>query len=69
VPAGFCPHRSRGTRPPDPAILVTAVPTWSVCDVITVGPCEQLRVVAIDDFPHAEPIEQGIGAIFIVEPV
>jgi hypothetical protein len=25
--------------------------------VITVGPGEQLRVVAIDDFPHAELVE------------
>jgi hypothetical protein len=38
----------------DPAMLVTAVPTWSVGDVITVGRDEQLRVIAIDDFPHAE---------------
>ena len=27
-----------------------------------------LRVVAIDDFPHAELVEQDIGAIFTVEP-
>jgi hypothetical protein len=29
----------------------------------------QLRVVGIYDFPHAELVEQGIGAIFTVEPV
>ena len=34
-------------QPPDPAVLVTAVPNWSVGDVITVGRGEQLRVVAI----------------------
>ena len=38
-------------EPPDPAMLVTAVPTWSVGDVITIGGGKQLRVVAIDDFP------------------
>jgi hypothetical protein len=55
--------------PPDPAVLVTAVPTWSVGDVVTVGRGEQLRVVAIDDFPHAELVEQYVRAIFTVEPV
>jgi hypothetical protein len=53
----------------DPAMLVTAVPTWSVGDVITVGRDEQLRVIAIDDFPHAELVEQDVRAIFTVEPV
>jgi hypothetical protein len=49
-------HRLPDSQPADPAILVTAVPTWSVGDVITVGVGVgvQLRVVAIDDFPHAE---------------
>jgi hypothetical protein len=56
-------------EPPDPAMLVTAVPTWSVGDVITVGRGDQLRVVAIDDFPHAELVEQDVRAIFTVEPV
>jgi hypothetical protein len=41
-------------QPPDPAFLVTAVPTWSVGDVITVGRGEQMRVVAIDDFPTGQ---------------
>jgi hypothetical protein len=52
-----------------PAVLVTTVPTWSVGDVITVGCGEQLRVVAIDDFPHAELFEHDVRAIFTVEPV
>jgi hypothetical protein len=30
-------------QPPDPAFLVTAVPTWSVGDVIMVGRGEQMR--------------------------
>jgi hypothetical protein len=47
---------------------VTAVPTWSIGDVITVGRGDQLRVVAIDDFPHAELVEQDGRAIFTVEP-
>jgi hypothetical protein len=34
----------------------------AVGDVITVGRGEQLRVVAIDDFPHAELVEQGSPA-------
>ena len=56
-------------QPPDPAMLVTAVPNWSVGDVITVGRNKQLRVIAIDDFPHAELVEQDVRAIFTVEPV
>ncbi len=56
-------------EPPDPAMLVTAVPNWSVGDVITVGRNNQLRVVAIDDFPHAELVEHDLRSIFTVEPV
>jgi hypothetical protein len=41
-------------EPPDPAMLVTAVPTWAVGDVMTVERGKQFRVIAIDDFPHAE---------------
>ena len=29
----------------------------------------QLRVIGIDDFPHAEFVEQDLRAIFTVEPV
>jgi hypothetical protein len=54
---------------PDPALLVTAVPSWSIGDVITVSRDEQMRVVGIDEFPHAELVEQRIGGIFTVEPV
>jgi hypothetical protein len=54
-------------EPPDPAVLVTAVPTWSIGDVITVGRGEQLRVVAIDDFPHAELVEHDVRGIFTVD--
>jgi hypothetical protein len=54
------------TRPGDAR---DGVPTWSVGDVITVGRDEQLRVIAIDDFPHAELVEQNVRAIFTVEPV
>jgi hypothetical protein len=56
-------------EPPDPAMLVTAVPTWSIGDVITIGRGEQLRMVAIDDFPHAQLVEHDVRTIFTVEPV
>jgi hypothetical protein len=39
--------------PPDPAVLVTAVPTWSVGDLITLGRGKQLRVAAWPAFPGA----------------
>ena len=47
-------------------MLVTAVPNWSVGDVITVGRGDQLRVIAIDGFPHAELVERDVRAIFTV---
>ena len=56
-------------EPPDPAMLVTAVPNWSVGDVMTVERGKQFRVIAIADFPHAELVEQDVRAIFTVEPV
>ena len=56
-------------QPPDPAMLVTAVPTWAIGDVMTVERGQQFRVIAIDDFPHAELVEQDVRAIFTVEPV
>jgi hypothetical protein len=30
---------------------------------------KRLRVVAIDDFPHAELVEHDVRAIFTVEPM
>jgi hypothetical protein len=56
-------------QPPNPAMLVTAVPTWAVGDVMTVERGKQFRVIAIDDFPHAGLVEQDVRAIFTVEPV
>ena len=55
--------------PPDPAMLVTAVPMWAVGDVMTVERGKRFRVIAIDDFSHAELVEQDVRAIFTVEPV
>jgi hypothetical protein len=50
-------------------MFVTAVPTWSIADIITVGRGTQWRVIAIDDFPHAELVEHDVRAIFTVELV
>lgn len=54
--------------PPDPAVFVTAVPNWSVGEIITLGRLEQLRVIAISEDVPDELAEQGIRAIFTVEP-
>ncbi len=56
-------------QPPDPALLVPAVPTWAVGDVMTVGRGEQLRVIAITTSRMRSSSSRGIGAIFTVEPV
>jgi hypothetical protein len=50
-------------------MFVTAVPNRSIGDVIKVGRGKQLRVIAIDDFPHAVLVEQDVRAIFTVELV
>jgi len=44
-------------------------PFATVGDVITVvAPSRSMRVVAIDDFPHAELVEHDVRAIFTIEP-
>jgi hypothetical protein len=57
------------SQPHDPAGYVGATPTWHVGDVIPLGRGNQVCIVGIDDFPHAELVEEGIAAIFTVEPV
>ncbi len=37
--------------------------------MMTVERGKQFRVIAIDDFPRAELVEQDVRAIFTVEPV
>jgi hypothetical protein len=47
---------------------VTAVPNWSVDETILIGDGERLRILAIDNAIADELVEQGINAIFTVEP-
>jgi hypothetical protein len=44
-------------EPFDPPGLVSAIPNWSVNEVITFGGGDQARVVAIDWEPHEELVD------------
>jgi hypothetical protein len=56
-------------EPHDPAVLVSAVPNWTVGETFMLGRGQQRRILAIDDNVDDELIARGIGAVFTVEPV
>jgi hypothetical protein len=56
-------------QPPDPAMLVTAVPNWSVGDVITVGRENHCASSRSTTSRMRTLVEQDVRAIFTVEPV
>jgi hypothetical protein len=57
-------------EPNDPAVFVTAIPNWSVGEVITVGNGAKLRVVRITDHVARKLVDLGLsGVVFTVEPV
>ena len=55
-------------EPNDPVVFLTAVPNWSIGEVITLGDGEQFRIVAIAG-PSDELAARGFRSIFTVEPV
>jgi hypothetical protein len=55
-------------EPYDPAVFLTAVPNWSVGELITLGAGEQLRVLAIETEIADELLVQGFNGVFTVEP-
>jgi hypothetical protein len=56
-------------EPNDPAVFVTAIPNWSVGEIITVGNGEKLRVVRITDHVSHKLVDLGLSsAVFTVEP-
>jgi hypothetical protein len=54
--------------PPDPAVLVTAVPNWTVGETIMLGAGERLRILAIETEIDEELVERGFNGIFTVKP-
>ena len=56
-------------EPNDPAVLVSAIPNWSVGEVITFGRGEQARILDIETEIDEALIEQGFNGVFVVEPV
>ena len=56
-------------EPNDPASFVSAIPNWSVGEVITLGRGEQLRILAIEFGLHDELVTRGVSGIFTVAPL
>jgi hypothetical protein len=59
----------RHGEPPDPAVLVTAVPNWTVGETFSTSRGDEWRILAIDTDIDDELVEHGINAVFTVEPV
>jgi len=56
-------------EPNEPPSFLTAIPNWTVGEIITLGDGEQLRVVGIADQIADLLVEHGFSGIFTVEPV
>jgi hypothetical protein len=50
------------------ALVVTAVPFWSLAETLRLGNGQLLRILAIDTEIHHALIEAGINGVFTVEP-
>ena len=55
--------------PNDPAVLVTAVPNWTVGETFSTGRGHEWRILAIDTDIEEELVDTGINAVFTIEPV
>jgi hypothetical protein len=56
-------------EPNDPAVLVTAVPNWTVGETFSTGRGHEWRILAINTNIAEELVDQSINAVFTVEPV
>ena len=55
-------------EPNDPAVLVSAVPNWTVGEWFSTGRGHEWRILAIDTDIDEELVEHGFNAVFTVEP-
>jgi hypothetical protein len=55
-------------EPPDPAVLVTAVPNWTVGETFSTGRGDEWRILAVDYDVDVELVDRGLNAVFTVEP-
>jgi hypothetical protein len=51
------------------ALVVTAVPFWSLAETLRLGNGQLLRILAIDTEIRHALIKAGINGVFTVEPV
>jgi hypothetical protein len=56
-------------EPNDPAVLVTAVPNWTVGESFSTGRGHEWRILAIDADIDDEFVARGVNAVFTVEPM
>jgi hypothetical protein len=50
-------------------MFVTAIPNWTIGEIILLGQSEELQIVAIETEIDDELVDAGINASFTVEPV
>jgi hypothetical protein len=63
------PLRLENGEPNSPAVLVTAVPNWTVGETFSTGRGHEWRILAIDTAIDDELVARGINSVFTVEPV
>jgi hypothetical protein len=56
-------------EPNDPAVFVSAVPNYAVGETFLLGEGHRLRILRIDTDIDDELVDNGINAVFTVEPV
>jgi hypothetical protein len=55
-------------EPYDPSVFVTVIPSWSVGETFLVTAHQRLRILAVDYELDDELADQGINAVWTVEP-
>jgi hypothetical protein len=59
----------RDGGPADPAVLVTAVPNWSIGETFSIATGARFRIVDIRTDVASEVAEAGFNGVFVVEPL
>ena len=54
--------------PADPAVLVTAVPNWTVGEVFLIGSGARFRILEIRTDVARDVADAGYNGVFVVEP-
>jgi hypothetical protein len=55
-------------EPNDPAVLVRAVPNWTVGETFSTSRGHEWRILEVETDIDEELVERGINAVFTIEP-